>query len=389
MEAHDADVILIGLGAMGSAAAYHLASRGQRVLGFDAHPPGHALGSSHGRSRIIRTAYTRPEYVPLVQRAFGLWRQLEAAADRELLRMTGMLLVGQAGTPMIDGPIASAQRHGLGYELLSPTEVAERFPGFRLTGDLVAVYETEAGLLRPEACIEAHLELAARQGARLRHAEPILSWAPDGSGVRVVTATGTYTAAGLVITPGPWASALLADLELPLTVLRVVNLHVEPLQPELFRPDCCPVFGWEVPEGHYYGFPALPGEGLKIGLDPAPTAICTPATIDRVVSPAEIERFQQMLRRYMPAAAGRLLWSLTCLYTMTPDHHFIVDHHPSHPQIAIGCGFSGHGFKFAGVIGQALADLILTGTTTHPIDFLSIRRTALQGTPRRPADQSL
>jgi sarcosine oxidase len=368
------DAIVIGLGAIGGAASYHLARRGQRVLGLDAHPRGHALGSSHGKSRIIRTAYTTPEYVPLVQRAFGQWNQLAIESGRDLLVMTGMLLVGPPSTPMIDGPILSARRHGLPYELLGPSEVAARFPGFRLTDELVAVFEPGAGLLRPEVCTAAHLDLAARHGAELRHEEPVRVWAIDGAGVRVITDRDTYTAGRLVIAPGPWAGQLLADLRLPLTVLRVVNIHVDPPRPAWYGPDRCPVFGWEVPEGHFYGFPSFPGEGLKLGKDPSPADVCTPETVRRQVTDDELAPFREMLARYMPGAAGRVLWTLTCLYTMTPDHHFVVDHHPRYRQVVVGCGFSGHGFKFAPVIGDALADLALDQPTALPIDFLNASR---------------
>jgi sarcosine oxidase len=365
---------------MGSAAAYHLARRGRRVLGLDAFAPGHARGSSHGRSRILRTAYPTPQYVPLVRRATVLWRELEAESGTTLLTMTGMLLVGSPGTPMIDGPLSSARQHDLPYELLGPAEVTARFPGFRLTGDLAAVYEPLAGFLRPESCVAAHLDLAARHGATLRHAEPVSGWAVDGDGVSVTTSAGRYTADRLVLTPGPWAGELLADLGLPLTVQRVVNVHFEPTEPARFAPERCPVFGWEVPEGHYYGSPALPGEGLKIGKNVTGHA-CTPATVQRTVEAAEIDDFRRMLDRYMPGAAGAVKWPLTCLYTNTPDGHFVIDQHPRHRQVVIAGGCSGHAFKYTSVIGEILADLVVDGATRHPIGFLSAARFSPAASP--------
>ena len=377
------DVIVVGLGGMGSATAYHLSRRGRRVLGLDAFERGHARGSSHGRSRIIREAYAEsPAYVPLVQRAYALWRELEAEAGRPLLRITGGLTIGPAGHAAghaaVTGVIDSARRFNLPYDYLTPAEVAARFPGFRLTDDLVAVYQPNSGFLDPEACVGAHLDLAARHGAELHHAEPARRWAVDGGGVRVETDTAVYQAARVVVTAGPWAGRVLADLGLPLTVLRQVNVHFEPTRPELFGPERCPIFGWKVPEGEYYGVPAMPDQGLKFGRHDG-GEVCTPETARRQVEPAEIEALRAILDRYMPGAAGAVKWTLTCLYTMTPDHHFVLDRHPEHPQVVYGCGFSGHGFKFASVIGEVMADLAVEGATAHPIGFLSAARLTTPG----------
>ncbi len=370
---HGYDVIVLGLGGMGSAAAYHLARRGQRVLGLDAHPRGHQAGSSHGRSRIIRQAYHEaPEYVPLVQRAYALWRELEAEAGRELLTITGGLLVGTPDSEVIQGATLSARLHNLPLERLAPEEVARRYPGFRLPPPLTAVLEPAAGSLDPEACVAAHLDLAARHGATLRHAEPALRWSVEGAGVRVETPQGDYAAERLVIAPGPWAGEVLAELGLPLRVERIVNVHFEPERPELFGPERCPIYILMVPEGVYYGFPALPGQGLKAGRhagDP-----CTPRTIDRTVHPGEVESLRAVLNRYLPGSAGAVKWAFTCMYTLTPDQHFVVDRHPVYPQVTIACGFSGHGFKFASAIGEVLADLAIDGRTAHPIGFLSPTR---------------
>ena len=368
------DVIVLGLGGMGSAAAYQLASRGRRVLGLDAFERGHARGSSHGRTRIIRQAYYEaPEYVPLVQRAYQLWRELEVESGRGLLRITGGLNVGRPDGALVAGALASARQHGLPYEYLEPTVVAERFPAFRLTDDLVAVHEPEAGILEPEACVGVHLDLAARHGADLRHGERARGWSVDGSGVRVDTDRGAYTAERLVIAAGPWASELLADLQLPLAVQRVVNVHFEPIRPELFGPDRCPVHIWEIPEGQYYGIPALPEQGVKFGRHDA-GEICNPHTIRRDVDAEEIEALRTVLDRYLPGAAGDVKWTLTCMYTNTPDRHFVIDRHPRHDQVVYACGFSGHGFKFASVVGETLADLATAGETRHPIAFLSAGR---------------
>ncbi len=370
------DAIVVGLGAMGSAATYQLARRGLRVAGFDAFGRGHTRGSSHGRSRLIRQAYFEsPEYVPLVQRAYQLWRQLERDADRPLLTMTGGLIIGAPTSSLVAGTLASARLHDLPCERLNAREVMARFPGYHLPDDLVAVYEPEAGFLRPEDCVDAHLVLASRLGAQLHESEPVATWSADAHGVAVETATGRYAAERLIVTPGPWSPGLLADLHLPLTVLRIVNAHFEPAAGDSFGPERCPVYLWEVPEGIYYGFPALPGEGVKIGRHDVGVP-CTADTIDRAVADDEVARLRAVLNRYLPGAGGRTLSTLTCMYTVTPDWHFVVDRHPRLDRVVFGCGFSGHGFKFASAIGEVLAELTVDGRTRLPIDFLSARRFA-------------
>lgn len=368
------DVIVIGLGAMGSSATYHLAQRGARVLGLDAHPRGHTLGSSHGKSRIIREAYFEaPDYVPLVQRAYALWRELEAESGRSLLTITGGLNLGRPESAMVSGALASARTHGLPYELLTPAEVHARFAGFKLPDDFVGVFEPNAGFLDPEACVAAHLDLGARHGATVHHEEPVLRWSATPTGVRVETARASYIAGGLVIAAGPWANELLADLALPLEIQRVVNVHFAPRQPDLFDSPGSPVFLIEAPEGDYYGFPNLPGQGVKIGRHDAGER-CTARTVRRTVDPEEIDALRDVLDRYLPGAAGEVIATLTCMYTNTPDRHFILDSYPGQPRVAYGAGFSGHGFKFSSVIGEILADLATNGSTALPIAFLSADR---------------
>jgi sarcosine oxidase len=369
-----ADVIVLGLGAMGSAAALHLAKRGQRVLAFDAYERGHTRGSSHGYSRIIRQAYHEaPDYVPLVLRAYDLWRELETETERRLLFVNGDLIVGQPDGRTVRGTIVSGDLYGLPYEVLSSAEVATRYPGFRLADDLVAVMEPNAGFVLAADGVAAQLDLAARHGAELRHGEPVRRWAVDGAGVRVETDRGTYRAERLVVAAGAWSEDVLAGLGLPLTVMRVVNAHFAPIRPEFYDVRDCPVFSLLVEEGHYYGIPGPPGLGLKIGRHDD-LEVCHPETVRRDVSDDEVAMLRRVLARYLPFAAGEVTSRLTCLYTMTPDKHFVVDRHPAHEQVAIACGFSGHGFKFAPVIGEILADLSTTGRTDHPIGFLSAER---------------
>lgn len=368
------DVIVIGLGGMGSAAAAHLAKRGQRVLGLEQYERNHANGSSHGVSRIIREAYFEaPEYVPLVQRAYTLWRELEKETGRFLLTVTGGLNIGTPESEFVTGSLASAKLHDLPYEYLNPAEVAERFPGFKLTDDLVAVYEPNAGYLKPEGCQLAHFHIATKYGGELHFEEAVREWVATDAGIRVTTSKGEYEAQKLVIAAGPWAGQVMADLGLPLTVRRIVNVHFSPEQRDLFRSQNCPVYLMQVAEGDYYGFPIFPGRGLKIGRHDIGEQT-TPQTIRRSVDASEIKMLREVLDKYMPGASGMVKETLTCMYTDTPDSHFIIDLHPEHRNVAIACGFSGHGFKFASVIGEVLADLAIDGATQHDIGFLSAGR---------------
>jgi sarcosine oxidase len=370
------DAIVLGLGGMGGAAAYHLAKRGYRVLGLDAHARGHALGSSHGETRMIREAYAEsPEYVPLVQRAYALWRELEAETGRDLLTITGGIGIRPEDAGSVDNQLQAAEEYGLAVETLSPDAVMARYPGFRVPSGYVGVIDPHSGFVRPEACTFAHLDLAAKHGAALRHSEPARRWAADGAGVRVETDKGTYRADRLVITAGPWAAEALADLQIPLQVWRMYNVHFASTKPELFAPERFPVWGVSVPEGSYYGFPYLDGQGVKLGRHDV-GEVCTPETARREVTESEIDTLRAVLDTYLPGASGPVLQTLTCLYTMTPDHHFILDTYPGHANVAYGCGFSGHGFKFASAIGEVMAEFVTTGRPTYPVSFLSASRFA-------------
>jgi sarcosine oxidase len=367
------DVIVLGLGVMGSAAALQLAKRGHRVLGIDAWERGHTRGSSHGESRIIRQAYHEaPDYVPLIRRAYDRWRELETEAGQRLLFVNGGLIIGAPDARTVRGTIRSGQLYDLPYEELSAGDVAERYPGVQLPEELVAVLEPNAGFLLASRGVRTLQDLAARCGAELRFGEPALAWGAEGDGVWVRTATDTYQAERLVIAAGPWSGTILSDLGLPLTVQRVANAHFQSTRPELFN-EHAPVFSLLVPEGHYYAIPGPVEVGFKIGRhDNLQT--CTPESVQPEVTDDEIAMFRRVMDRYLPGASGPVMTSLTCLYTMTPDKHFIVDRHPEHEQVAIACGFSGHGYKFAPVIGEILADLAMEGRTTHPIGFLGSGR---------------
>lgn len=368
------DVIVVGLGVIGASAAWQLAGRGVRVLGIDAHARGHLLGSSHGRSRIIREAYYEAvEYVPLVQRAFGQWHDLEVESGLDLLAMTGCLNIGTPGTHVVDGVIASAQTHGLQSEVLDASAMLRRFPAFRLPDDQVGVYQPNAGILHADACLGALLDGAAARGATIRHGVAASSWRADGEGVAVDTPEGTIRAGRMVVAAGPWSSSVLSRYGLPLQAVRQYVTHFEPDDPSRFTAPACPAFIWDVPEGEVYGIPYIPGHGLKVG-GHDPGQPCTPETANREVTDTEVETVRAIFERCMPGSASRFLGAQTCLYTLTPDRHFIIDVDPDHPHIAVAAGFSGHGFKFGPAIGEVLADLVLDGATKHNIGFLSASR---------------
>ncbi len=374
------DVIVVGLGGMGSSAAYHLASRGKRVLGIEQYTPAHANGSSHGDSRIIRQAYHEsPEYVPLLQRAYELWECLQRDARTDLLCLTGGLMIGPAGSAVVQGTIRSATEHHLPYQVMNAAELRRRFPVLHPRANDTAVYEMNAGFLRPEAAVRSHLQLAARHGADLHFEETLEKWTADTSGehVRIVTNKGTYEAAGLVLAPGAWAPVTLRALGLPLDIRRHVMGWFQPESlSEQFLPGCFPIYVWDV-DGRqcFYGFPATDGAqgGVKVAMHSGGER-CSPATISRVISDQDVEELRDQLRTFIPSLNGRLVKAETCMYTLTPDEHFIVSLHPEFPQIAIAAGFSGHGFKFTTVIGEIVADLIMEGRTEHPIEFLSPNR---------------
>jgi sarcosine oxidase len=366
------DVIVVGTGSMGAAAVYQLAARGARVLGLDRFAPPHERGSHAGGSRIIRMAYAEgADYVPLVRRAYELWRDLETAADSPLLTPTGGLMLGPADSRTVAGALASAKAYGLDHELLDAPEVRRRFSQFAPGDGEVALYEEVAGLVRPERAIEAYLRLAARAGAQVRYGVPVTGWQATRDGVVVTTADGRYEADRLVLCPGAWAPGLLADLGIPMVVHRRVQ-HYWRAPGEEYTPSRFPVWIWEYASGRAaYGLPNVDGGGVKSafhqGEDPAdPDAGAGEAT------PDEARVMRDWLVTRLPALAGAdWLGGKPCLYTLTPDEHFVLGRHPRHERVAVAAGFSGHGFKFAPVVGEILADLALTGATRHPIGLFA------------------
>jgi len=367
------DAIIVGLGAMGSAVAYHLAQRGKCVLGLDRFAPPHTLGSSHGQTRIIREAYfEHPVYVPLVQRAYELWSALEKQTGRCLFRQTGGLMIGRADGVVVAGAKRSAQEHSLQHEVFSAAEVRTRFPALQPRDDMIAVWEPRAGILFPELCVEAHLTMARKQGADLRSDEAALSWEADGSAVRVVTSKAAYHAGQLVLTAGSWIQSLLRDLKLPLAVERQVQFWFEPKHPVRFRPDHCPIHIWEHGSGQFfYGFPDL-GDGVKIACHHEGEMV-DPDSINREVRPEEVESMRAVVRQFLPDADGPLRSAAVCMYTNTPDGHFFIDRHRSHARVWIASPCSGHGFKFSSVVGEVMAELLTDGQTRFDLSLFRSR----------------
>jgi sarcosine oxidase len=358
------DVIVVGLGAMGSATAFHLARRGQRVLGLERFEPGHTRGSSHGESRIIREIYfEHPLYVPIVRRAYELWHELEQESGERLLTITGGLMIGPKDGTLVTGVLRSASAHDIPHEVLSAAELRSRFPGFAPSETHVAVVDARAGYLDADACVRTQLAMAARHGAQIHFTERVASWESDEQSVRVKTPNGWYSARQLVISAGPWANSLVPELRLPLSVERQVLVWLEPTaHAEWYDPTRFPIYLWEDAAGHLgYGFPRL-AQGVKAAVFHEGDIVPEPNAIERAVAPEEIQRVRDALRHVLPGVAtGELRNAKVCPFTNTPDTHFLIDFHPSFANVLVSSPCSGHGFKFASAIGELQADLLMDG----------------------------
>ncbi|HEX6535341.1 MAG TPA: N-methyl-L-tryptophan oxidase [Gemmatimonadaceae bacterium] len=373
--ATDHDVIVVGAGAMGSATAWRLALEGASVLALDRWDPPHAHGSSHGRSRIIREAYyEHPRYVPLVRRAYELWGEVERESGRVLLRRTGGLMVGSPSGALVRGARASADAHALPHELLGADEIRRRFPGLEPDDDMVGVFEPRAGALDPEMCVATMLDLARRKGADVRTNERVMHWRAERGSVTVATDRGHHRARSLVLAAGAWLPSLVADLHLPLVVERQLLFWFEPVARDgRYAPGAAPVALWEyAPDRFFYTFPDL-GEGVKLGIHHEGEVVDPDAPVDPA-RPDEVERARALVRRFLPGAAGRVRHSVACLYTDTPDFHFLIDRHPEHEEVILASPCSGHGFKFAPAIGEILAALALARPARLDLSLFSLSR---------------
>jgi len=368
------DVVVCGLGATGSAALYQLARRGVRALGLERFRPGHDRGSSHGETRIIRLGYfEHPSYVPLVQSAYAKWREIEMAAARQLLHVTGVAEIGPPDGVLVAGTLASMQRHGLRHEILAAPELMQRFPAFRVPPNYVGVVQPDGGFLEAEASIDAMVGLAQAGGAEIRSGETIEAIEPAAGGVHISTDRGVVEAGVAIVALGPWVKALLPDLPAPIRVTRQVMAWLEPLDPAPLSGGRLPVFLLESRHGIHYGFPLRAG-AVKVAKHHHRDQSVDADAHDRTVARDDEMLIRTAIAEHLPAANGRLIKAKTCLYTVTPDGDFIIDRLPDAPQIVVASPCSGHGFKFAPAIGDILADLATTGATAHDIARFALAR---------------
>ena len=373
------DCIVAGVGGAGSAALYHLAGRGEKVLGLDRFAPGHDRGSSHGDTRIIRMAYfEHPDYVPLLKRAHSLWDELEEARGERLRFETGLLQVGPEGGYIVEGVLRSAREHDLVVDRLGAAEAEGRFDGFRLEDSMAGVYEKEAGYLLVESCVRAHAEEAVSLGARLETGVSILRWREQGDGITVETDQGTFSAASLIITAGAWAPEFLEKLGVPLEVRRK-HLYWFRCPGERYRDSSgFPAFVFETGAGFFYGFPSIDAESIKVARHSGGERVEDPLDSSRDPDEEDLAAVRDFLVRHLPGVEADLTRHETCFYTCTPDEHFILGRHPDCERVVFAAGLSGHGFKFTSVLGEMLACMATGEDHGLPIDFLAAGREGIR-----------
>jgi monomeric sarcosine oxidase len=369
------DAIVLGVGGVGGATLYELARRGLRVVGIDRFMPPHDRGSSHGQTRVIRQAYfEHPDYVPLLRESYAGWEALEASSGRTLFTRCGLLEAGPADGIVVPGVLRAAELHGLEVESLTGPEVSRRWPGLVIPAGLDAVFEPTAGYLAVDQCVATQVELAQQHGAELLIGCVVTGWDAEPSHLTVHTSQGDLAAARLVIAAGAWARELLPGFGDQLIPLRKSVFWFDAAQ----TPGASelPTYLFEFGDEVFYGFPSLDGLSLKVAQHTGGQALDNPLDVDRSVNPSEELAMRQFLAQCLPSAGGKLVHHTTCLYTMSPDQHFVVDRLPDEPRVAYAAGLSGHGFKFVPALGQALADLTIDGHTDLPIGFLSATRFA-------------
>lgn len=372
------DVVVVGVGGAGSAAAWHLARRGARVRAIERFEPGHSMGSSHGLSRIIRLAYYEdPSYVPLLRRAYELWRDLEDVSGESLLHITGAVDAGPPGSRVFEGSRQSCLVHALPHEVLSSAALSERCPGYRLPADYKAVLQPDGGYLEPERCVTTHVAMARASGAVVDTGVSVRDWRVVRGGVEVVLDDEAVVhARHLVLTAGAWLPRMSPALAAVLAPERQVVGWFAVADHPAFAPDVFPVFNLETNDGHYYGFPEAGEPGFKIGRYHHRLERVDPDTMDRMVHPPDESILRAGVARMFPAANGALLRAEACLFTNTPDEHFIIDRLPGADAVLAVSACSGHGFKFCSVLGEIVADLVLEGRTAHDCSRFRLDRFA-------------
>ena len=361
---------------MGSSAVYDLAvKRDQKVLGLEQFDIPHAEGSSHGVNRIIRLAYyEHPSYVPLLRRAYELWKEIEVVADEQLLYTTGCIDTSPAGHEVFEGALESCLIHDIPHEILTHDQINRRFPGYELPAGHMGLLQADGGFVLSERSIVAFVNASIASGAEIHARETVLRWEAESDGVRVFTDRADYTAERLVITAGAWAGGIVPALQTLAVPERQVLAWLQPKEPSLFTPEVFPVFNAYFEEGQYYGFPVFGIPGFKIGKYHHLREVVDPDHMDGDVTREDEEVLRVAAARYFPKANGTMMTLKTCMFTNTPDDHFIIDVLSDHPQVVVAAGFSGHDFKFASVVGEILGDLVTAGETGHDIGLLRLGR---------------
>lgn len=372
------DAIVLGLGGVGSSTLYHLAASGANVLGIEQFHLAHDRGSSHGETRAIRKAYfEHPSYVPLIQRGYENWRKLEERSGKKLLFEQGLIEIGPPDGPLIAGLESACQQNALSLEEISAVRFHERFPGFELPGYCKCLYEPDGGYLLVEDCVAAYCEVAAGVGAHIACETKVVSWTTQGGKVQVQTDKGEFWGERLVIAAGAWASRLLGNVDVEMQVKRK-HLHWYSVPRDAYSAkDGSPVFFYETPTGYYYGFPSLSDDSqgmIKVAEHSYGEVIESPDQLSRSIDGEEQARIEEFLGEYLGLKEFDPVKHQVCMYTVSPDEHFILDEHPEFPQVHFAAGLSGHGFKFASVLGEVLADLSLHGRTKQDVKFLSLSR---------------
>lgn len=369
------DVIVLGVGGMGSAAAYYLAKRGRRVLGLERFDIPHLEGSSHGYTRIIRLAYyEHPSYVNLLKRSYELWREFQRDVNEQLLYITGSIDAGPETEWVFKGAWRSAREYDLEHQVLTGAEVRRRFPGYHLPPDTMALLQPEGGFLVPERCIVNYVMAAQALGAEIHAREQVLGWEPYYGGVKVTTNHDVYHADKLVVTAGAWAGHFIPELRGLSIPERQVLAWLQPTKPEFFHRDRFPVFNLLVEEGRYYGFPQFQVPGFKFGRYHHFEEVVDPDDWNRDPTDEDERILREFAARYFPDGCGPTMTMKSCMFTNTPDRHFIIDVHPEHPQVVMASPCSGHGFKFVSVVGEIVADLAEIGQTRHDLTLFRLAR---------------
>ncbi len=369
------DLAIVGVGGMGSAAFLAAARQGLNVIALEQFGPAHDRGSSHGQTRIIRSAYfEHPSYVPMALRSFERWDEISRQAGRQLIQRTGLLQVGTLDSPVIAGVRQSARTYAIPVEELSPEVIEARWPAFRVSAEQIGLFEPGAGLLRVEWCCAAQIRLAKEAGGKFGSRTHVRAWnVGDDGTVQLETNQGQVLARQAIFAGGPWSAHLLADLALPLQVVRKQQQWVQVDRPDIHLAAgfCC--FLFDTPSGCYYGFPAIDHLGMKVAEHSGGEPVADPTELDRNLNEQEWQRTSQFLREHFRFGRTRLVHHSACMYTRSPDEHFLIDQHPQYSQIAFVAGLSGHGFKFAPVIGEHLVGL-LNGQPDPHCEFLRLRR---------------